>query len=223
MICFPIRNCTLGAALLVLSACMQPARLTGDGSRQNTKGGALIGTMIGAAVGSVTADNSDERPGKVVKAAIIGAGLGALAGTLLDRQEADLRSDLDNRDVQITNAGDRLIVTLPQDILFATDSVAVRADLRRDLQTLAGNLRAYPKSTLSIVGRTDNVGDADYNSDLSNRRAYSVESVLLAAGTSRSRIQAWRRGEEAPLATNLTAEGRAQNRRVEVVIVSNAG
>ena len=134
-----------------------------------------------------------------------------------------MRRDLDNSDVQITNAGDRLIVTLPQDILFATDSVAVRADLRRDLQTLAGNLRAYPKSTLSIVGHTDNVGDAGYNSDLSNRRAFSVESVLLAAGTSRSRIQAWGRGEEAPLATNLTAEGRAQNRRVEVVIVSNAG
>ena len=202
---------------------MQPARLTEDDLRQNTKGGGLIGTMMGAAVGLVSADNSDERPGKVVKAAIIGAGLGALAGTLLDRQEADLRRDLDNSDVQITNAGDRLIVTLPQDILFATDSVAVRADLRRDLQTLAGNLRAYPKSTLSIVGRTDNVGGADYNSDLSNRRAYSVESVLLAAGKSRSRIQAWRRGEEAPLATNLTAEGRAQNRRVEVVIVSNAG
>ena len=171
MICFSILNCTLVTALLVLSACMQPARLTGDDSRQITKGGALIGTMMGAAVGLVTADNSDERPGKVVKAAIIGAGLGALAVTLLDRQEADLRRDLDNSDVQITNAGDRLIVTLPQDILFATDSVAVRADLRRDLQTLAGNPRAYPKSTLSIVGHTDNVGDASYKSDLSNRRA----------------------------------------------------
>tara|TARA_B100000780_G_scaffold183444_1_gene128748 strand:+ start:198 stop:707 length:510 start_codon:yes stop_codon:yes gene_type:complete len=169
---------------------MQPARLTEDDLRQNTKGGGLIGTMMGAAVGLVSADNSDERPGKVVKAAIIGAGLGALAGTLLDRQEADLRRDLDNSDVQITNAGDRLIVTLPQDILFATDSVAVRADLRRDLQTLAGNLRAYPKSTFSIIGHTDNVGDAGCNSDLSNRRAYSLESVLLAAGTSRSRIQA---------------------------------
>ena len=202
---------------------MQPARLTEDDLRQNTKGGGLIGTRMGAAVGLVSADNSDERPGKVVKAAIIGAGLGALAGTLLDRQEADLRRDLDNCDVQITNAGDRLIVTLPQDILFATDSVEVRADLRRDLQTFAGNLRAYPKSTLSIIGHTDNVSDAGYNSDLSNRRAYSVESVLLAAGKSRSRIQAWRRGEEAPLATNLTAEGRAQNRRVEVVIVPNAG
>ena len=93
-----LRNFALIPVLFALSACMQPARLTGDDSREHTKQGALIGTMMGAAVGLVSADNSDERPGKVVKAAIIGAGLGALAGTLLDRQEADLRRDLDNRD-----------------------------------------------------------------------------------------------------------------------------
>jgi len=218
-----LRNFALIPVLFALSACMQPARLTGDDSREHTKQGALIGTMMGAAVGLVSADNSDERPGKVVKAAIIGAGLGALAGTLLDRQEADLRRDLDNRDVQIVNTGDRLIVTLPQDILFATDSTAVRADLRRDLQALAGNLQAYPKSSVSIIGHTDNVGDASYNRDLSNRRAYSVESVLVDSGISNSRIQAFGRGEQDPLASNLTSEGRAQNRRVDVVIVSNAG
>ena len=61
--------------------------------------GVLIGTVMGVAVGLVSVDNSDERPGTLVKAAIIGAGLGALAGILLDRQEADLRRDLDNRDV----------------------------------------------------------------------------------------------------------------------------
>jgi outer membrane protein OmpA-like peptidoglycan-associated protein len=142
---------------------------------------------------------------------------------LLDRQEADLRRDLDNRDLQIVNTGDRLIVTLPQDILFATDSTTVRADLRRDLQALAGNLQAYPKSSVSIIGHTDNVGDASYNRDLSNRRAYSVESVLVDSGISNSRIQAYGRGEQDPLASNLTSEGRAQNRRVDVVIVSNAG
>ena len=217
------RKFALIPMLFALAACMQPARLSGHDQRVHTKNGAFLGTMMGAAVGLVSADNSDERPGKVVKAAIIGAGLGALAGTLLDRQEADLRRDLDNRDVQITNTGDRLVVTLPQDILFATDSTAVRADLRRDLRALAGNLDAYPKSKVSIIGHTDNVGDASYNRDLSNRRAYSVERVLVDAGTSMSRIQAYGRGEQEPLASNLSSEGRAQNRRVEVVIVSNAG
>jgi len=99
------RKFALIPMLFALAACMQPARLSGDDQRVHTKNGAFLGTMMGAAVGLVSADNSDERPGKVVKAAIIGAGLGALAGTLLDRQEADLRRDLDNRDVQITNTG----------------------------------------------------------------------------------------------------------------------
>ena len=71
-----LRNFALIPVLFALSACMQPARLTGDDSREHTKHGALIGTMMGAAVGLVSADTSDERPGKVVKAAIIGAGLG---------------------------------------------------------------------------------------------------------------------------------------------------
>ena len=113
MFYFPTRDCMPAAALLFLSACMKQARLTGDDPRQNTKYGVLIGTIMGAAFGLVMADNSDERPGKVVKSAIIGAGLGALVSTLLDREEADLRRDLDNRDVQISNAGDRLIVAMP--------------------------------------------------------------------------------------------------------------
>lgn len=75
-----LRNFALIPVLFALSACMQPARLTGDDSREHTKKGALIGTMMGAAVGLVSADNSDERPGKVVKAAITRCGLGGIGG-----------------------------------------------------------------------------------------------------------------------------------------------
>ena len=146
-----------------------------------------------------------------------------VAGSLSDRQEADLRRDLGNRNVEITNTGELLIVTLPQDILFATDSTAIRADLRRDLKLFANNLQAYPKSTLTIISHTGNVVDSGNNRDLSNRRAFSVETVLLDAGTSLGRMNAYGRGEEQPLASNLTAQGRAQNGRVEVIIVSNAG
>ncbi|MFD2856873.1 OmpA family protein [Seohaeicola zhoushanensis] len=119
----------------------------------------------------------------------------------------------------ITNTGDRLIVTLPQDILFATDSYAVRSDLQRDLGALASNLRAYPNSTVQVVGHTDNTGDAAYNQDLSERRASSVGSVLINSGVAAGRIQIVGRGEDAPIASNLTPEGRARNRRVEVVII----
>ena len=122
----------------------------------------------------------------------------------------------------ITNTGDRLIVTLPNDILFAVDDATVRPDLQRDLRALAGNLQAYPNSTVQIVGHTDSDGDAAYNLGLSQRRAQSVANVLVAAGVSGSRLQTIGRGEDQPVADNLTAQGKAQNRRVEIVILPNA-
>ena len=207
---------TLGAAF-ALSACTDPNYAGID--RTNTKQGAAIGAAVGGIFGAIVSDN---KGGGAVRGAAIGAGVGALVGNELDKQEADLRRDLNNDDVQITNTGDRLIVTLPQDILFATDSSFVRSDLQRDLRSIAGNLMAYPNSTIQILGHTDNVGDAAYNQDLSVSRAEAVADVLLDAGVPFGRIQAIGRGEDQPVASNLTAEGRAQNRRVEIIILPTA-
>ncbi|MDC0738008.1 OmpA family protein [Cognatishimia sp. SS12] len=205
------------SAALVLAGCTDPNYAGID--RTNTKGGAAIGAAVGGIFGAATADDKGKG---ALRGAAIGAGIGALVGNELDKQEADLRRSLDNDDVRITNTGDRLIVTLPQDILFATDSSSVRPDLQRDLRAIAGNLNAYPNSTIQVIGHTDNVGDATYNQDLSLRRANSVASVLRNAGVPSSRILAMGRGEDQPVASNLTAEGRAQNRRVEIVILPNA-
>ncbi|MCL4105115.1 UNVERIFIED_CONTAM: hypothetical protein GTU68_018822 [Idotea baltica] len=111
---------------------------------------------------------------------------------------------------------------MPQDILFATDSAVIRSDLRRDVQALAGNLQAYPNTNVSIIGHTDNTGDASYNQQLSQRRADSVRGILIDSGISSARVRSIGRGENDPVATNLTAEGRAQNRRVEIVIRPNS-
>lgn len=207
---------TLGATL-ALSACTDPNYAGID--RTNTKQGAAIGAAVGGLFGAIVSDN---KAGGAVRGAAIGAGVGALIGDDLDKQEADLRRDLNNADVDITNTGDRLIVTLPQDILFATGSSFVRSDLQRDLRAIAGNLMAYPNSTIQILGHTDNVGDAVYNQDLSLQRAEAVADVLLESGVPFGRIQAIGRGEDQPVASNLTPEGRAQNRRVEIVILPNA-
>ena len=176
--------------------------------------------MIGGALGAIT---SDDKVGGTVRGAAIGAGIGAIAGDYLDRQEADLRRDLDNSDVDITNTGDRLIVTMPNNILFATDSYTVRSDLQRDLRTVASNLLAYPDSTIQIIGHTDNEGDAAYNQTLSERRANAVADVLMGEGVPFGRIDAIGRGESQPITSNLTPEGRAENRRVEIVILPTAG
>jgi outer membrane protein OmpA-like peptidoglycan-associated protein len=127
-----------------------------------------------------------------------------------------------NSNVNIQNTGDRLIVTLPQDILFATDSATLRPDLQRDLRTVGQSLLAYPDTTVQVLGHTDNTGDADYNLNLSRQRAQSVASILISEGVPSFRIQSIGRGEDQPLASNLTPEGRAQNRRVEIVILPNA-
>ncbi len=210
------------AAVMALSACTDPATVSADDPNRNAKQGALLGAGVGAVIGAITGDDPTERRQNAVKGAVIGAGGGALIGNRLDRQEADLRRDLGNDNIGIVNTGERLIVTMPQDILFATDSAAVRSDLQRDLNVVAGNLQAYPNSTVQVIGHTDNTGDAGYNQGLSQRRANSVASVLINAGVTPGRIQAFGRGEDQPVASNLTPEGRAQNRRVEIVILPTA-
>lgn len=208
---------------MALGACTDPALLGGnpDDPRQKTKQGAAVGAAAGALLGALVSKDGDRADG-ALKGAILGGAVGAGVGYSLDKQEADLRRDLGNDNVTIQNTGDRLIVTLPQDILFAIDSFSVRSDLRRDLGSIAGNLQAYPNSTVQIVGHTDNDGDAAYNQQLSERRANAVADILLDAGIPISRIQTYGRGENQPIASNLDAAGKAQNRRVEIVILPNA-
>ncbi|MDX1782030.1 MAG: OmpA family protein [Thalassovita sp.] len=204
-----------GASLLTTTACTDPGMISGTDPQRNTKEGALLGGALGAITGMMVSD--DKKKGAVV-GGILGAGIGGAIGHNLDLQEAELRQSLDNR-VAITNTGDRLIVSMPQDILFATDSFYVEPVLRDDLRAVAATLNRYPDSTIQVVGHTDNTGSAEYNLGLSSRRASAVSSILIGAGVSASRIQTIGRGEDQPIATNLTPEGRARNRRVDIVIL----
>lgn len=206
---------TLIAALsgtVALTACTDP----GVGYQGRTRDGAIAGALIGAAAGAVVGERKDRGKNAVLGAAL-GAGVGAAIGQGLDRQAAALEADLDDR-VTVTNTGKQLIVTLPQDILFAVDSTALRPDLQSDLRVLARNLQEYPNSTVTVIGHTDNTGEAAYNQDLSARRASTVANVLISSGVPASRLRTIGRGEDAPVATNLTPEGRQQNRRVEIII-----
>lgn len=208
---------------LALTACTDPATLGVDPNDPNrqTKQGVAVGAAAGALLGAIVSGDGDRTKGAIT-GAVVGGAVGAGVGYSLDRQEADLRRDLGNDNVTINNTGDRLIVTLPQDILFASGSFNVRSDLRRDLNSVAGNLQAYPNSTIQIVGHTDSDGDAASNQQLSERRANAVADVLLDAGVPLSRIQTFGRGENQPVASNLDAIGKSKNRRVEIVILPNA-
>ena len=204
------------AALTLVAAC----ETTNPNNNQNRDQGALIGAGVGALTGILTGDSVDDRRRGAVIGAALGAAGGAAIGNQLDRQEEELRRSLGGN-VGIVNNGNNLTVTLPQDILFATNSTAVSGGAQNDLRTLANSMNQYPNTTVNVIGHTDNVGEAAFNFDLSQRRAQSVTSVLINAGVSPARIRSIGRGEDAPVATNLTAEGRQQNRRVEIIITPN--
>lgn len=204
------------SAVLFAGACTDPATLGSDGDpNENTKGGAILGGIIGAGLAVATGAEG----ANIALGAAAGAAAGGLIGHNLDKQAADLRAQLANDGITIVNTGDRLIVTLPQDITFDTDSSTVRPSLRTELNKVAANLVNYPKSSVQVVGHTDNTGDATYNLGLSQERANSVADILQAGGVGFDRIQVVGRGEEQPIASNLTPEGRAQNRRVEIVVI----
>lgn len=209
------------AGVFTLAACAEVSQIGAGSSNPNTRQGAAIGAGAGALLGALSKGDGNRGDGAIV-GAVIGTAIGAGIGYSLDKQEAELRQQLGNDDVVITNTGDRLIVSLPQDILFATDSFAVRRDLQNDLYTVAENLRRYPESTVQVIGHTDSDGDAAYNQQLSERRANSVANVLLDAGVPSQRLRTFGRGESQPVASNLDAAGKARNRRVEIVILPNA-
>jgi len=217
MIVSRISMTVTGAALLLVTACTDPNRLDRSSGRDNETTATVMGSMLGAIAGMKVSDDKDRTKGALL-GAFFGAATGSVIGQRLDQQEADLRRNLGNNKVTITNTGSELIVTMPQDILFAVDSSSVRSDLRRDLEAVANNLLAYPDTTIKIKGHTDNSGSAAYNQSLSQRRAEAVAEVLTASGVPPGRIRSIGLGEDSPLQSNLTDQGRAQNRRVEIII-----
>ena len=200
------------AAALALAGCVDAT--TGEPNR--TRNGALIGAGLGAAAGAIAGEGS--RADEIAAGAVVGGLVGGAVGARLDRQAADLRAQLGDDRITITNTGNELVVVMPQDVLFATDSATLRPDLQSDIRALGRNLLQYPQTTVQVVGHTDNTGSAAYNQDLSERRARSVAGVLYEVGVPSSRVVAIGRGEAQPIASNQTDAGRQQNRRVEFVI-----
>lgn len=205
---------TLASISLVALAACEPGP-----DNQRTRTGVATGAFLGGAIGAMTGDGSD-RLGRAAAGAIIGGIAGGAVGATLDRQAQQLRRDLGD-DVDVYNTGEEIIVTMPQDILFAVDSAVVRPDLQRDLRVLASSLRDFPDTSVLVVGHTDNTGSASYNQALSERRANAVAAVIRDSGVPAWRVSAVGRGLTQPVASNATPQGRAQNRRVEIIIRPN--
>ncbi|MCL4778578.1 MAG: OmpA family protein [Gammaproteobacteria bacterium] len=208
----------LGASLAI-TGCQTIDPYTGEQKTSNTAKGAAIGAGVGAAVGLITGDSSSERK----KRALILAGAGGLAGgavgNYMDRQEAKLRTQLQGTGVSVTRNGDNIILNMPGNVTFMTNSADINAGFYQVLNSVALVLKEFDKTVVDIAGHADSTGPDDKNLELSQRRASSVSSYLGAQGINPQRLIATGYGETRPIASNDTPEGRSQNRRVEITLL----
>ena len=156
------------------------------------------------------------------KRALIGAGVGALAGGgigyYMDQQEAKLRQRLQGTGVSVTRVGNDVILNMPGNITFASGSPDINANFYEVLNSVAIVLEEYDKSLVDIYGHTDSDGSAQFNMQLSQNRAQSVATYLRGRGIRGDRFLVQGLGESQPIASNATEAGKAQNRRVEIRI-----
>lgn len=217
----PLTTGVAAAAVLAagLAGCTTVDPYTGQPVRNNTALGAIAGAVGGAGLGYLTNTNKSEE-GR--QNALIGAGIGALAGAgvgqYMDRQQAQLRQQMQGTGVDVQRQGDNIVLAMPGDVLFAFNSDAVSPPFFGPLDAISQTINQYPATYVDVIGHADAVGADAYNQELSERRASSVASYLINRGIIRERLFVGGRGESQPRASNDTDAGRAQNRRVEIVL-----
>ncbi|HPW69939.1 MAG: OmpA family protein [Desulfomonilia bacterium] len=191
---------------------------TRERQTSRTVWGSVIGGAAGAAAGAATGRDSESRR----KRALIGLGIGALAGgtagAYMDRQEILLRQRLEATGVSVTRIDDRIILNMPSSITFETDSAELRPQFYDVLNSVSQVLEEYEKTLVNVAGHTDSTGAASYNQTLSEKRARNVAQYLIAQGVNPTRVAAEGMGENQPVASNQTPEGRQANRRVEITL-----
>lgn len=207
---------SLLVALLAGCASQNPYdNQSSEGMSKTTKYGglaALAGAVAGAAI-----DHDNRGKGALIGAAVAGAA-GAGYGYYADKQEEELRRSMQGTGVDVQRQGDTIQLIMPGNITFASDSADIASNFYTPLNNLAASFRQYNQNSIEVVGHTDSTGSRTYNLGLSQLRAQSVANYLMAQGVDASRLSTRGAGPDQPVANNATADGRAQNRRVEVTL-----
>ena len=210
----PIGIAILISMSLIFVGCESTNPYTGETEVSKTAKGAGIGAVGGAIAGAIIGGGR--------KDILIGAGLGALAGgavgNYMDKQEAKLRAQLQGTGVSVTRVGDQLVLNMPGNITFATGSASISADFYPVLNSVALVINEFKQTYVDIVGHTDSTGSAEFNQRLSEDRARSVARYLESQNVMSERLVTRGMGLHSPIASNDTPEGRALNRRVEIIL-----
>lgn len=217
-----IRTLVIIGAAIFFAGCETLNPYTGEEQMSKTTKAALIGAAAGAAVGLASGDDALERRQR----ALIGAGVGALAGgavgNYMDRQEAELRAELQGTGVSVTRTGakgENITLNMPGNVTFASNSSDLNP-LFFDVLTSVGKvLKEFDQTIVEVAGHTDSTGTDEHNQGLSERRAGTVSQYLQSQGITTQRMITIGMGESMPVADNATDTGRQANRRVEITMV----
>jgi outer membrane protein OmpA-like peptidoglycan-associated protein len=200
-----------------LAGCQTQDAYTGEQKTSKATYGAAIGAVAGALGGALIGggDSTDRR-----QRAMIAGGIGALAGGgigyYMDSQEKELATQLRSSGVSVTRVGNNIILNMPGNVTFATNSYNINAGFYDVLNSVAIVLKKYDKTLIDVTGHTDSTGSDQTNQTLSQNRANSVAAYLASQGINGQRFLVSGAGERQPIASNNTAAGREQNRRVEI-------
>ena len=202
----------VSGALAVSGCTTNP--YTGEREAGKSGIGAGIGSLVGAGIGALSSSKKDRGKGALIGAAAVGGGV----GYYMDVQEAKLRDKMQGTGVSVTRSGDNIILNMPNNVTFDSSSANLKPAGANTLTGVAMVLKEYNKTAVNVLGFTDSTGSQDLNMRLSQQRADSVASALITQGVAANRIRTQGMGPSNPIASNSTAEGKAQNRRVEITL-----
>lgn len=216
-ICAGFLSLTMLVSTMTLTACSTINPYTGEKQTAKATTGSAIGGVVGAILGAATASK-----GNRTKNALIGGGIGAIAGGgvgyYMDVQEAKLRQKLEGTGVRVAREGDDIRLIMPGDVTFETDSANLDSRFFSVLDSVAIVLNEYKSTLVTVAGYTDSTGSTEHNQKLSEKRATTVGMYLHSRDVAQERLAAIGYGEAKPVASNATADGRAKNRRVEITL-----
>lgn len=188
-------------------------------SMSNTQKGAATGAVAGGALGAIIGKKAGNTAVGVLAGAALGGVAGGLIGRKMDKQAAEIERTVAG--AEVIKADEGIIVKFDSGILFDFDKTDLKPNAETNIAKLVENLNNNPDTDILVIGHTDNKGTDKYNQGLSERRAKSVKDYAVSQGLASRRIKTEGKSFHEPIADNDTEAGRAQNRRVEIVIVAN--
>ncbi|MFC3198414.1 OmpA family protein [Parapedobacter deserti] len=204
---------SVATSAMLLGSCSTIQSMSG------TQKGAATGAVAGGALGAIIGNKAGNTAVGVLAGAAIGGVAGGLIGKKMDKQAAEIERTVAG--AEVIKADEGIIVKFDSGILFDFDKTDVKPDARANIKNLVASLNENPDTDILVIGHTDNTGTDKYNQGLSERRAKTVRDYAVSQGLASRRIKTEGRSFHEPIADNSTESGRAQNRRVEIVIVAN--